>query len=456
LFTQLDVTTIVDLSAVRRSVFATAIAPSAVLVARCPGSDPDSALSSVDTLLHVAAHPRALGSPLDTLVVAPEEIRSISKKQATSRPDLWKVLLWGSVRDLDLIDRLRRSAPSVGDMARARGWYSGQGFQVGGGDNRDASELIGLPVVETASVGFLRSTQEQYELFDRNTLHRPRDRRLYTAPLVLIRRTIHNKGISAVYMDRDVAFPSGLIGIAGREADQAELAALAVTAVSSLGRYWHFMTSASWGVERDFVELNEHLSLPLISPDKKTTKKLFEIIGRAEEGPDRGLREAVDELVFEMYGISVTDRGRIIDRMRTAIGRFYGVPPVASHRSDDFLNYESVLRNALIATLPDLSVSTQAYSDGPYRAVTVTFSEEGSADNAVTLEGPVAVVDIDFLVERLSRAIAKPTAVIAQPSGFFVEDNTIYLVKTSDADRWSNDSALDDADRILAAITAGL
>ncbi len=458
LFIQLDVTAIVDLSAVRRSVFATAIAPSAVLVARRPDShtDTDSASSSVNVLLHVAAHPRALGGPLDALIVAPEEIRSVSKKQAASRPDLWKVLLWGSVRDLDLIDRLRRSAPSVGDIARERGWHYGQGFQVGGGDHNDASELIGLPVVETASVGFLRSTMEQYELFDRDTLHRPRNRKLYSAPLVLIRRGIHKEGIAAVYMDRDAVFPNGLIGIAGSDADRAKLAALAVTTVSSLGRYWHFMTSASWGVERDFVELNEHLSLPLASPDPRTREKLFELIDRANEGPDGGLREAVDELVFEMYGLSISDRARIIDRMQTAIGRFYGGSRAVSHLSHDFLDYESVLRNALSVTLPGLSISTQMYSEGPYRAVAVTLFEDGSTDTTVTLERPVAVVDIDFLMKRMSRAGAKPTAVIAQPSGFFIDENIIYLLKTSDLDRWSNDSALDDADRILAAITAGL
>ncbi|MBV9012476.1 MAG: SAM-dependent DNA methyltransferase [Pseudonocardiales bacterium] len=455
LFAELDVTAIVDLSAVRRSVFATAIAPSAVFVARRPGPVNDKASSSADTLLHVAAHPRALGNPVDALIVAPEEIRSVSKRQAASRPDLWKVLLWGSTHDLELIERLRRSTPSLGEIARERGWYWGPGFQVKG-DHNDASQLIGLPVVKTESVEFLRSIQQQYELFDQETLHRPRNRRLYSAPLVLIRRGIHAEGIAAVYVERDVVFPHGLIGIAGRDADRAALAALAVTAVSSLGRYWHFMTSASWGVERDFVELNEHLSLPLASPDQKMSSKLFELIDRASLGPDSSLREAVDELVFEMYGLSITDQTRIIDRMRTAIGRFYGENYTISSRLRDFVDYERELQKALNVTLSELSVSTQMYGNGPYRAVAVTFSEDGPSNITTRPEVPVPAVDIDFLVKQISRSAAKSTAVIAQPSGFFVDENTVYLVKTSEPDRWSSDSALDDADRILAALTAGL
>lgn len=453
LFTQLDVTAVVDLSAVRRSVFATTIAPSIVLIASRPENVNGSEMSLDDALLYVAAHPRATNA-VDALIVAPEEIRSISKRQAASRPDLWKVLLWGSTRDLELIDRLRRSAPALGDIARERGWHCGQGFQVGGGDHNDASELIGLPVIETKSVGFLRSTQQQYELFDRETLHRPRTRGLYSAPLVLIRRGIHREGIAAVYMEHDIVFQNGLIGIAGRGVDRAELAALAVTTVSSLGRYWHFMTSASWGVERDFVELNEHLSLPLVSPDRRLSKKLFELIDLANDAADDSLRDAVDELVFDMYRLSIIDRARIVDRMRTSIGRFYSRSGASRSRPHDFGDYESVLRDALSVTLPELSISTQMYDNGPYHAITVTFSEDGPRDADAKPEGTIPIVDVDFILERIWRSAARPTAVIARPSGFFIDDNTVYLVKTSESDRWSHDSALDDADRILTALTS--
>lgn len=454
LFTKLDVTAIIDLSAVRRSVFVTAIAPSAVLVARRPDDNVDE-VASTNTLLHVAAHPRALGSPVDALIIAPEEIRPITKRQAASRPDIWKVLLWGSTRDLELIDRLRRSYPSVGGVAQRRGWQSSQGFQVGGGDSNDSTDLIGLPIVETKSVQFLHISQDNYDAFDRKKLHRPRRRELYSGPMVLIRRGIHKEGIAASYREEDAVFPNGLIGIAGNKTDRAELASLAVTTVSSLGRYWHFMTSASWGVERDFVELNEHLSLPLASPDEETARRLFELIRLAEQDDGPELRDAVDSIVFDMYGLSSVDRARIIEKMQTAIGRFYGHSLGIEKRPEDASGYQSVLTRALQTTLPDLSVTTHIFDDGPYRAVTITLDEDDFANSISHSTGPVDV-DMDLLLRRITRSTTNPTAIIAQPSGFFVDENTVYLIKTNERDRWSNDSALDDAERVLAALATGI
>jgi hypothetical protein len=50
---------------------------------------------------------------------------------------------------------------------------------------------------------------------------------------------------------------------------------------------------------------------------------------------------------------------------------------------------------------------------------------------------------------------ARTTGIVVQPSGFFVDQDTIYLVKTTDKGRWSFGVALDDADRILAALVNG-
>lgn len=94
MFHRLHVRAIIDLSAVRRTIFTTAIAPAAVLVAAAPAGLSNGEGSS--DLLHVAAHPRSLSNAVDALIITPEEVRSISANQARTRPDLWRVLLWGT------------------------------------------------------------------------------------------------------------------------------------------------------------------------------------------------------------------------------------------------------------------------------------------------------------------------------------------------------------------------
>lgn len=113
-FGELNVRVLVDLSAVRREIFRNAIAPAAIIVADVPdheGSRDYKAESK--EVLYVSAHPRPLSGAFDALTIAPEEVRGISRKQAGTRPEIWSTLLWGTARDIDLLDRLRTDFPTL-------------------------------------------------------------------------------------------------------------------------------------------------------------------------------------------------------------------------------------------------------------------------------------------------------------------------------------------------------
>ena len=218
----------------------------------------------------MSAHPRPLSNAVDALTIAPEEVRSISRKLAEGRPEIWNTLVWGSQRDVELTDRLRIAFKSLEDLANERNWATGQGYQVGGGDENDASALLGLPIIPTEAVERLHIREGFLDCFDLDYIHRPRSVALYRAPHVLIKRTITQSRISAVLSDEDAVFPNGLVGIAGPAEDRSLLGAVAAIASSSLALYWQFMTSAFWGKERDAVELGEHLSL--LSPLSQTRR----------------------------------------------------------------------------------------------------------------------------------------------------------------------------------------
>lgn len=454
LFEQLDVDVVVDLSPLRRSLFSAATAPSAVLVAhlRDVGAADDG--SGCPDILHLAARPQP-GGVVDALVVAPEDIHMVSVAQARARPDIWKVLLWGSQRDLELLDRIRGRFPSVESHRAQRGWTASQGYKEKGPGTTDASELLGMRIVPAEALGYLQLLPHSIEHAQWAELHRPRSRKLYSAPLTIIRRTLHRGDITAVTLNEDVVFPSGGVGISGPAKDLGLLQFVAAATVSSLGRYWHFMTSASWGVERDFIEVNEFLDLPLPEPNRAQldrVRRIVNAIGKVGSTPE--LRSSIDEVVFDVYGLSAADRSRVIDRMATAIERFYGRTPPLGDTSATVDQYESLLTRALDVTLPSLSIETTTQEEGSYRSVAVSLRRRGG-QNPTTSSEPVRV-DMAWMLERLSRDMNNPTAVISQASGFFIDDDTVFLVKTNDPHRWSRDSALDDAEKIIAAITSEL
>ncbi|QZT58584.1 hypothetical protein, partial [Mycolicibacterium austroafricanum] len=431
-----------------------ATAPSAVLVAHLPDVGAADDGSDHPDILHLAARPQP-GGVVDALVVAPEDIHMVSMAQARSRPDIWKVLLWGSQRDLELLDRLRGRFPSIESHCAHRGWTASQGYKEKGPGMTDASELLGMRIIPAEAVGYLQLLQHPAEHAQWAELHRPRSRKLYSAPLTIIRRTLRRGDITAVTLTEDAVFPSGGVGISGSAKDLGLLQFVAAATVSSLGRYWHFMTSASWGVERDFIEVNEFLDLPLPEPNKAQLdriRRIINAIGKSGSTPE--LRSSIDDVVFDVYGLTPADRSRVIDRMATAIGRFYGRTPSPGNTRAMVDQYESLLSRALEVTLPSLSIETAAQEEGSYRSVAVSLKRR-SGQNSTTSTEPVHV-DMEWMLERLSRDMNNPTAVISQASGFFIDDDTVFLVKTNDPHRWSRDSALDDADKIIAAITSEL
>src|SRR5580658_6519313 len=73
LFNNVDVRSVVDLSPIRRELFASAIGPTALLIAQKPdGASPDSDNSRDQEIIHVAVHLRPFTQASGALVVAPE------------------------------------------------------------------------------------------------------------------------------------------------------------------------------------------------------------------------------------------------------------------------------------------------------------------------------------------------------------------------------------------------
>jgi hypothetical protein len=453
LFTRLHVKAVVDLSAIRRDIFSSAVAPAALLIATPrPVLDGDGgAVDEREEVLHVAPHTRVLNSAIDALTITPEEVRPVSIRQAIARTDIWKVMLWGGPRDLHLIDRLRSSYPTVAEFAVKFDWTTGRGYQVAGGDENDASQLQGLRDVPTLAVDPLYLDQANQFAFNRDYLHRVRNLSLFAGPHVLIRRTVSRDGLAAVLVDDDAVFKDGVIGIAAPRGDRPLLAMLAATIVSSLGHYYHFMTSSSWGVERDLVDTNEHLSLPLATPTDEQLGTIEDVMERSSAGLTAELRGELDDVIFDAYGLTSVERSRVLEGVRVGWNRFRNPKSSLIPIADSELErYGELVRSVLAVTLPRLEISSQVFSRGDFRAVAITLHQLNVAVRSREHE-----IDIDAILSDANPEVASSTGIVAQPAGLFVDQDTIYVVKTSDPDRWSMDAALDDADRVLAAIAFG-
>jgi SAM-dependent methyltransferase len=454
LFGELLVRSIVDLSPIRHGLFSEATGPTALLIA--DRADEDHELDDLDReILHIAVHPRLFSSAAGTLVVAPEDFHVVSARHAVSRPEVWKILVWGSPRDADLIDRLRCRFPSLAEVMQSRGWQKGQGYKLGGSPQKDASELVGLPVVDVRSVLPLKLPAMHADPFGGPTMHRPRRREQYRAPQIVVRRTLPGNRLAATMLLEDAVYSSELNSISGSPEDLAALTGVAMTLCSSIGNYWQFMTSASWGIERTTVELNELLDMPIpvAAFEEGTVVKMWQKLSSADPLTARRL---VDEAVFEMFQLRSAEVQRIRDGIVNGLQRFDGGSSYSTIVSALRLNqYLEVLGDSLRRSLPEILISTGTVRDGRYICAWIAFEVFGGNREDIRSSDMTKVVDIDAILRAAAGRHAGATGMLSLPAAFLVDGDTVYIVKTDDADRWSYDAAISDADRIFAALAFG-
>lgn len=196
------------------------------------------------------------------------KIREAARNGAA--PAIWKRWLWGTERDQRLLTYME-TFPLLADIAgepqEGKRWVKGQGFQPNtSGNSPDPKspwwqhDDLFIPArsacLKASSVLLERDCEQISDRFQ--TLHRPRDPRLYKAPLILV-----SQGFSkVVFSSFDVLFQDSLQSIAGPPEDEDLLLFLTAYLRSNLAKYVMFHTAANWGTERDKVQLEELLTLP--------------------------------------------------------------------------------------------------------------------------------------------------------------------------------------------------
>ena len=343
-----QVTQVVDFSAFRRSLFREAVAPMvAVFCQKVSGPD-----SGPDDLMYLSPHPSPLSEGLAGIVVFGDEVRRFSRRQVASHPHIWKVALWGTPRDLTLIDDLSERLPSLEEVSQSRGWLIRMGATVNGSSVNRAPELAAMRYVPVSAVEPFHVTSGQEHRINREVFHRPGDRRVYQGPHILVRRGVMASGVTAsAFLRDDAVFSYGIIGIAGPSEDMDYLKVACAYINSSLARYYQFLTASQWGVERDVVQLTEHKNLPCAIPveDTDLLHEIVELVDQIQRtNAEWDWLPELDDLVYRSYGVTSSERQVIEDFLGTTMNR----------------HYQGLRANAFdVPSTGELTLYAQAYAD---------------------------------------------------------------------------------------------
>lgn len=461
-FDTAHVKSVSNLSLLRQTLFENAVAPASVITY---GRASEELRPEVR---YITPTPTG-GEGLRTIPIDEQADVKYLSSEFQQQPFIWKAAMWGGVADFKLLQRLQ-SKSSIGDTAAEQDWYIGSGFKALSSTSsvEYAPELAALPHLETKSIqSYTVPDQDLVEYSEEPKFTRPRKSELYQPPLITIRKTAkkQSKGprrsITAAYHTTPVSFRTTLTGISGDSESAAEQKLATVVLNSSLAQYWLFMTSAGWGIERPRMRQSEIRSIPfpidsLREYESELLAKFDELVDYSKSDNEGGdyqeIISAVDELLYEAYGLSEVEASLVETRVDQTLDYFHNRENSGALDSVDaeYMNtYGEILaeeinwylehsERSLYPVVHDLSKSNL-----PYQLLTLQLSREQPE--------PVSE-DAQRLLRQKLEAVNKDYALFQERVIQIYEDDRVHLIKPDEARHWSRAQAANDAPELVGEL----
>ena len=257
-----------ELAPVRKEVFNNsndkAVAPATVLFYQyTPNKNTDE-----NNVKHITLKPSRFFSLFKVFTIQRGDYKEVSQKKLKDYDYLWKVLVYGSYLDFELIQRLKSNYQNIRELIKTNSFIVGRGIKIGGDDKNDVSKYIGKKLIDSRKEikSFWINTNTKNK-WTNKFVDRPRIEQLFKAPILLITTGITNqfRSVSAV-CNEDVLFKHALTGIKGNKTSDLDvLRNISGILNSSFFSFFNLLTFSSSGIEREQVHDSEKTSVPFIS-----------------------------------------------------------------------------------------------------------------------------------------------------------------------------------------------
>lgn len=362
---------------------------------------------------------------------------------------IWKIAMWGSPRDLELIDRIQSTFPSLEVFLSNHNMCSAEGFIRGRG-GYSQKDLLGLPIVDVSGFVPFYISSENLEINKNDQFYRCslNNREIFKAPHLIMKQS-HRKGrFFASVIDYDAIFNHSFLGISG---DERILKYLCLIINSKLFSYYHLLTSRTWMVERDALEAGDIRTIPIPEPSEKILEEAVKIYEYIKRTNDESL---IDAFVFKVYRLKEYETCLVSDALDYIYNYFdkksnsiaFKRPSKAIYQKY-YYTLMDVLRNSLgQAFSPKASFYI---GKSPLSILLLSVNENNCDelqffDDNTAIEQCLAQLDALLTEERHNIYIRRNVRVYG--------NDAIYIVKPKQEKYWNYSSACRDADELFTDI----
>lgn len=418
-----------------------------------------------ETIEYCAPKTYVKSNVVDGLVIDSTDIKFLPRHEC-QKPDtkIWKIGMWGNLQDFVFISSLIKKNKTLSQYFATD---TDEKWEFGRGLNSDSEKPDFVPekILRTSAIDRY-FTNKDSSLDNNEKYYRQNNENLFIPPFVIIKQGQHHRKIASSLIDYECYCTTGAFIINGEKPLFMKKAMVSYFN-SDIIRYILFLSSSSWGIEREQIFLNELLEAPSIfkknTKENKVITNSFDLIFRelSNDFPNEQIisrNEAIllDEL-FKLLNISVKEQMLIRDTLDFSLDLFeQGENSIGFRRTldaenrayadmlcnelNDFLQYSPLKANA---TIYDVQLND------PLNLVVVSFDNkrEPVIRKSITeLASALKMLD-NFSMQE------KGQNIYVRKQFRYYDTNKIYLIKPNQKRFWTCSQAVDDALSLTIEIT---
>jgi hypothetical protein len=468
LFQESYVETIVNFAALRkvrgsigRNLFSSAVGPACVIFYQY--NKPET---SKEFITYCTPKPDRKNKAVSELIIDSSDIKYIPRNLALNENvNIWKIAMYGTTRDYLLVESLTKG---INLKEFSKEWIQECGFETSDPQDIINYDIQKLPFLDAKKVERYYSPKNNTAKITCTKFYRTGDLRIYNAPHILIKLGQKDKRFCVSFSDYNCSFRRAIYGIHNDNSDL--LKAITVYLNSKLVTYLLFMSSASWGIEREQVHFIEVLSLTFFDflQNKKAINFLndkFDSIVKYKtkifansEYQIQKIEEQINQFLYENLNLTDEDIYLINNVVDYSLDFFNNGDKSISIKPteiDDIKKYTKLLCSQLKDLLKssDSNLWANIYSidrSSPLCLISLHFNNKNSNKKVIYNDD----ININILLNNLNKFIYKKhsESIYFRKVIKFYRKDVIYIAKPNEKRFWTEAASLEDSNSIFLEI----
>lgn len=444
-FSKYNVSVVINYSIFRKTLFEHATGPATAIVYNCNKSEEDS------SIFYCTPKPTFTIEDRWRFLIEPTDINKIPRDVVNNHL-IWKVAMWGTPRDLELINGLETRFQTLEKFMSENQMVYAEGFIRGTKPKIECKDFYDWPLITTRKFNPFYDELEEQERVNFTKFYRcaQKNKVVFTAPHLIFKQSPKKGRFLSAVIEYNALFGNSFIGIHG---NINLLKYISIMIYSKIFVYYSLMTSRRWLVERDELNVGELLSFPIPFPTENEITEachLYDINCKSSKIAE----ETIDEFAYKIYKLKKYEIEFVEDAVSYIYDYFYvkgKSKSLASVNEEDLKHYQEVLINILKKSLgnSEKMVSNYYSNEVPLTIVQIIFGEDTAKNTDLS-----KAVDINNLLMNLdSLLLSERSGSVAIKRNVRVYNkNSLYIIKPNQSRYWSYTAACKDADEIYAEI----